>query len=129
MIKSTDYIIDGNDCWIWQLSISWDGYGRKDSQRAHRLYYEKYKGKIPKGLTLDHLCRKRDCVNPEHLEIVTIAENVRRGLRSKVNHKEAREIRFLYRLGGYTQQELGKVYGLGQSAISRIINKYNWKGI
>ena len=48
-------------------------------RRAHRLYYELEKGPIPKGLTLDHLCRVRCCVNPDHLEPVTLVENVMRG--------------------------------------------------
>jgi hypothetical protein len=48
--------------------------------QAHRFSYELLKGPIPKGLQLDHLCRNRSCVNPEHLEIVTNQENCRRGL-------------------------------------------------
>lgn len=53
--------------------------GIKRQRRAHRLYYELEKGPIPLGLTLDHLCRVRCCVNPEHLEPVTSVENVMRG--------------------------------------------------
>ena len=47
---------------------------------AHRFSYEFYKGKIPDGFQIDHLCRKRDCVNPDHLEAVTQKENINRGL-------------------------------------------------
>lgn len=46
---------------------------------AHRLSYELHKGEIPEGLEIDHLCRNRWCVNPDHLEAVTRRENIMRG--------------------------------------------------
>ena len=46
---------------------------------AHRVAYEIIKGKIPDGLDLDHLCRNKVCVNPDHLEAVTRRENLMRG--------------------------------------------------
>lgn len=49
------------------------------SKRAHRVSYETFVGPIPAGLTLDHLCRNTLCINPAHLEPVTIKENVLRG--------------------------------------------------
>jgi len=45
---------------------------------AHLVYYRRHKGAVPKGLQLDHLCNTRLCVNPDHLEPVTFAENIRR---------------------------------------------------
>jgi len=71
--------IDANGCWRWQMAISSEGYGRIDTEYAHRFSYAAYVGTIPDGLELDHLCRVRDCVNPAHLEPVTRAVNVRRG--------------------------------------------------
>ena len=71
-------------CWLWKGAIN-NGYGRVYSSSgllyAHRVVFEKIRGPIPKDLVLDHLCRERRCVNPEHLEIVTTRENSRRGLR------------------------------------------------
>jgi hypothetical protein len=71
-------------CWLWQGATNRDGYGltkpRGDKLRvAHRVIYEMLVGPIPDGLQLDHLCRVRACVNPEHLEPVTCRENLWRG--------------------------------------------------
>ncbi len=46
---------------------------------AHRIFYTLFKGDVPEDMALDHLCRNRRCVNPDHLEIVTLVENVMRG--------------------------------------------------
>lgn len=78
--------MDLNGCWIWQLSLSRFGYariivregGRKRLVGAHRYAYEALIGPVPDGLQLDHLCRVRACVFPEHMEPVTAGENLRR---------------------------------------------------
>jgi hypothetical protein len=69
-------------CWNWTASrnkgygqINWGGRPRG----THRVVYELIVGAIPSGLQIDHLCRNRSCCNPDHLEPVTHAENVRRG--------------------------------------------------
>lgn len=71
-----------DDCWNWTAG-TWKGYGSfrvSEGKRrvAHRWLYEQLVGKIPDGLELDHLCRNRGCVNPEHLEPVTRSENLMR---------------------------------------------------
>ena|SRR3990167_3261492 len=70
-----------DSCWNWKGSrIQGYGYFRLGKwRRAHRISYEWSKGKIPNGLQIDHLCRNRSCVNPNHMELVTLQENVKRG--------------------------------------------------
>lgn len=81
----SNFTVDANGCWIWQGRINDQGYGDiwlpgiKRYRRAHRIVYEHRVGPIPEGLTLDHLCRVRHCVNPEHLEPVTDRVNILRG--------------------------------------------------
>jgi len=76
------YIVNPDTgCWEWQGSKS-AGYGTMrvnyKPMRAHRYFYEKHKGPIPKGLHVDHLCWNPGCVNPDHLEAVSPGENTRR---------------------------------------------------
>lgn len=65
-------------CWIWTGARS-HGYGDfsvgRRVIRAHRFSYEMLVGPIPEGLEIDHLCKRRECVNPDHLEPVTSREN------------------------------------------------------
>jgi hypothetical protein len=69
-------------CWMWECNINSHGYPKIWNGRtyiaAHRYMYRKYKGEIPANLQIDHLCRIRACVNPEHLEAVTQSVNQKR---------------------------------------------------
>lgn len=70
-------------CWLWTASVDVHGYGYVSMARrkikAHRWVYENLVGPIEEGLVIDHLCRVRHCVNPDHLEPVTRAVNNARG--------------------------------------------------
>ncbi len=76
-------VMTSTGCKVWIGAVNSLGYGivQIDGERvlAHRLSYEAERGPIPEGMVLDHLCRVRNCVNPDHLEPVTHAENGRRG--------------------------------------------------
>ena len=76
--------VDQTDsCWLWTASADRYGYGRffvgnGQYVQAHRHSYERFVGPIPPGLQIDHLCRVKHCVNPQHLEPVTHGVNQQR---------------------------------------------------
>ena len=82
-------------CWAWMGSISSNGYGRfyftdhsgAQKWQAHRYSYHMMRGPIPPGMTIDHLCRNKSCVNPDHLDVVTLKENIRWSLPYRTYHK------------------------------------------
>lgn len=117
-------------CWIWQLSTHKLGYGTMwDSERmvyAHRLYYERASGAIPIGKELDHLCRQRSCVNPNHLEPVTHAENCQRGF-GTLSKEQAKEIRQLRESQGLSYKAIGNAYGVSLQTVFRIVKGLSWR--
>lgn len=70
--------VSTEDCWLYAGNINNKGYGviGSPSTRAHRATYQTMVGPVPEGLELDHLCRVRACINPDHLEAVTHQENM-----------------------------------------------------
>jgi len=86
---------DKYGCWIWIGPVSTSGYGlfkksnQSKNQMAHRYSYEAVNGEILEGLVIDHLCRKKLCVNPNHLEAVTQSINSLRGLKPQQNKDKA----------------------------------------
>jgi len=74
--------VSDSGCWIWRAALDRHGYGEfwfdGKLRRAHRVSYELYVGPIPDGMTVDHLCFTPACVNPSHMQIVTMPANSRR---------------------------------------------------
>lgn len=91
MKRFWDRVNKTKTCWLWTGGLKSGGYGSfysdGRSHAAHRFAYELEVGPIPEGLTLDHLCRVRTCVNPLHLEPVTRKVNTLRGIGPTALHK------------------------------------------
>jgi HNH endonuclease len=83
MIEERSIPEPNSGCWLWLGSVNSWGYGMMRVNRkvccAHVASWRFYRGSIPEGYEVDHKCRVRSCVNPDHLEPVTHKENVRRG--------------------------------------------------
>lgn len=122
-------------CWNWSLAIQPDGYGRswcskrKRSIQAHIHVYETLRGPVADGLELDHLCRNRKCVNPDHLEPVTQAVNIRRGRVAKMDEQSVLAIRAAFAKGGTNYNQLAKQYDVTLGCIKKIVLHQTWKGI
>lgn len=118
-------------CWEWARYRDPNGYGRaydgQVMQWAHRYAWEALRGPIPKGLQIDHLCNNPPCVNPDHLEPVTQAENIRRVFeRNGTNDRQLMAARM--RSAGATFGEISEALGLAgkgsaKSAVESAIAK------
>lgn len=104
-------------CWVWIGALMAQGYGeltwRGKVTYAHRLVYELLVRPIPDGLEIDHVCRVRDCVNPDHLEAVTRRENSLRG-----NSPTGRNARKTHCKGGFPLVPVGGRKRLGKGCVA-----------
>ena len=135
-----------SDCWIWTRSFKQYGYGNAwwegKHHVAHRLVYEFFIGKIPKGLNACHKCDNPACVNPSHIFLGTSEENnLDRKLKgrnadtkgsknpfSKLNEEQVKDIKS--RLNqGEKGAAIGLMYGVSKHAIWRIKAGKNWSHI
>lgn len=114
------YRVAANGCWEWLGNRDRLGYGRTWSRSvghsvlAHRHFWLERHGSVPD--TLDHLCRNPSCVNPDHLEPVTRQENVRRGVRAKLDWDAVRDIRS----SSLSNPALAARYGVSSSTICNV---------
>lgn len=134
-------------CHVWLLSVDKDGYGNMSPdgrdggrQRAHRFYYEKAKGPIPAGMDLDHLCHNpktcidgkscphRRCINPDHLEPVTSAENTARGLNRKLSTEDISGIKEM-RSKGIFYAKIAQQFGVTTMTIFKICKGQTYRGV
>jgi len=133
-LSDVRYAVDTETgCWVWQRSTGIDGYPKRmkvdcKSYSPHRYYYEQKYGKIPEGYALDHLCKNRLCVNPDHQQPVTQTENTRRSSIAKLTEKDAANIKALF-TQGYSKRRLGRMFGVTHTTIADLLNGVTWKDI
>ena len=135
-MSKNDYKIEdrghSTPCWVWQKWTTADGYGHKShrgkTHLAHRVYYMQRHGddSIPEGAHLDHLCRTRSCVNPDHLEPVTHKENHRR--RSRFTQRQADELRLLRAKEKLSQSTLAERFEISRRYVRDILEGKCWIG-
>lgn len=143
--KENYYITEPNSgCWLWLGHLDSLGYGRVRIQGrsvgAHRYFYSMYKGSIPEGLHVLHVCDVRCCVNPNHLFLGSHSDNMQdmyrkgRGNRpckekhynSKLSSEDVIEIKDRYKSGNVTQCELASEFGVTQANIGYIVRGESW---
>ncbi|MBL8445652.1 MAG: HNH endonuclease [Zoogloeaceae bacterium] len=138
-------------CWIWMACIhSSTGYGRfgigrRETEYAHRASWRLFKGEIPAGLDVCHMCDVRLCVNPNHLFLGTRQDNMKDASKkgrvrlptidqmlraekqpmAKLTNEQVREIR----LSGKSQNELAAQFGVSQSCISLVKSRKAFKSV
>ena len=136
-----------NQCWDWIASKNIKGYGQfcLDNKRmgAHRALWSILHGAIPEGKHILHRCDNPSCCNPTHLFMGTNADNVadrhakgrsgtsmgklgEKNSMAKLTQKQVDRIRLLYTLPKVTQRMLGKVFGVSNRHISRIVRNERW---
>ncbi len=129
--KPDNYVVGESGCWEWQGARTNFGYGILGQDNkiilAHRFYYEKLHGPIPKGMVIDHLCRNPRCCNPDHLEVVTPAVNTQRKSSAKLNASIVAEIRRAYRAKEGSQSSLARLYGVSQGTVWEIVHNHIWR--
>lgn len=125
----TAYVVDAKTgCWVWQGTKAGAGYGQicmdGVSEPVHRWFYRQHKGEIPDGLHIDHLCRNRLCVNPNHLEAVTAATNVRRSSGTILTADQVREMRALG--ASLTIRDLATRFHVQEDTVRGILKGERW---
>jgi hypothetical protein len=119
-------------CWVWQKSLRPNGYAQMPAdgtiRLSHIVYYERRFGRVPKGKMLDHLCRIRRCVNPDHMETVSNQVNSQRGNKSKINPEIVARIRAL-RASGLFMREIASQLGIGRTTVVYVCQRRIWNNV
>jgi len=139
-VKKTD------SCWLWRGARDGGGYGicsdgPRRKSKAHRVAWELYRGPIPAGVFVRHVCDNRLCVNPDHLILGDHWDNMRdmvdRGQSphgekhwcSKVTERAVRAMRDEYATGHTSIRKLAEKHGISRMTVHAILNRQTWRHI
>ena len=114
-------------CWNWIKARQPNGYGC-GHPIAHRMVWEWAYGPVPEGKELDHICRNRSCVNPDHLRIVTRMENAQCGLAAKLTPAEVIYIRELH-LQGLSERKIAKTISKTREMVRHVVIGHTWRNV
>lgn len=121
-----EYLMDAaTGCWNWARKIHTAGYGMIGNRYAHRIFHQRFKGPIPDGFDIDHLCRNHRCVNPDHLEAVPHQINNCRGLRAKLSPDVVKEM-VRQRSLGKSYRAIGRMFTVNNATVWRAVNAESW---
>lgn len=126
-----EYVNKTETCWLWTAHVDNGGYGRfglrlgknqwKSNYLAHRYSYELVNGEIPKELTVDHICKIRNCVNPDHLRLMTLVNNIKAGNAGIYNQVK----KFCPKGHSYSGENL--LFDTNSSRTCRMCRRNSWK--
>lgn len=122
------FVREASGCWRWIRTRTTAGYGhfyfRGVYYQAHRLVYTLFREPVTTPV-MDHLCRNRACVNPDHLEPVTHRENVRRGAGTRLAAASVRQVYSLH-AQGLSQRAIGRRMKVDHSTVCRVLKGQRW---
>ena len=130
-ILKNKYKKDSSGCWIWQRSKNEKGYGRIQVKgkmwAAHRLSFTLYKGNILKGMVVCHSCDNPSCINPAHLWLGTMGENMLdmmkkgRGRIAKLSEEDKAKIVSMASTG-YSEEDISRQFDTSLGVVRFVVN-------
>lgn len=142
------WIVTDTGCWEFSGPRNPGGYGLLEDRPGrklgtHRIAYETWVGPIPEGHVVRHKCDNPPCINPEHLEVGTHADNMAdmrlrkrhpgaqgtRNSHAKLTEQDVLDIRMEYATGQTTQNSLAEFYGVSQPTIGALVNLRTWRNV